>query len=149
MQGLGVALKCGATKAHFDSCVGIHPSAAEEWVTMSNPARWVHYLPLCAFYFVSFRLFVWSGSRCPLARWGFFVDLSVPLPESFSSICVCLLLLRPVLLTFCSVAAAAAAVGSGRCSICRPCSPPCRRRVACKGQFAEPLGAEAAGYKGE
>ena len=23
------------------------------------------------------------------------------------------------------------------------------RRVACKGQFAEPLGAEAAGYKGE
>ena len=39
MQGLGVALKCGATKAQFDSCVGIHPSAAEEWVTMSAPAR--------------------------------------------------------------------------------------------------------------
>ena len=39
MQGLGVALKCGATKAQFDSCVGIHPSAAEEWVTMSTPAR--------------------------------------------------------------------------------------------------------------
>lgn len=41
MQGLGVALKCNATKAQFDSCVGIHPSAAEEWVTMSSPARWV------------------------------------------------------------------------------------------------------------
>lgn len=39
MQGLGVALKCGATKAQFDSTVGIHPSAAEEWVTMSAPAR--------------------------------------------------------------------------------------------------------------
>ena len=42
MQGLGIALKCGATKAVFDSCVGIHPSAAEEWVTMSNPARRVN-----------------------------------------------------------------------------------------------------------
>ena len=39
MQGLAVALKCGATKAQFDSTVGIHPSAAEEWVTMSTPAR--------------------------------------------------------------------------------------------------------------
>ena len=39
MQGLGIALKCGATKAMFDSTVGIHPSAAEEWVTMSTPAR--------------------------------------------------------------------------------------------------------------
>ena len=34
MQGLGIALKCGATKAHFDSTIGIHPSAAEEFVTM-------------------------------------------------------------------------------------------------------------------
>ena len=41
MQGLGIALKCGATKAMFDSTVGIHPSAAEEWVTMSAPARQV------------------------------------------------------------------------------------------------------------
>jgi glutathione reductase (NADPH) len=41
MQGLGIALKCNACKAHFDSCVGIHPSAAEEWVTMNTPARWV------------------------------------------------------------------------------------------------------------
>jgi glutathione reductase (NADPH) len=39
MQGLAVALKCNATKAQFDSCVGIHPSAAEEWVTMSSAAR--------------------------------------------------------------------------------------------------------------
>ena len=39
MQGLGIALKCGATKEVFDSTVGIHPSAAEEWVTMSTPAR--------------------------------------------------------------------------------------------------------------
>ena len=34
MQGLGVALKAGATKADFDATVGIHPTAAEEFVTM-------------------------------------------------------------------------------------------------------------------
>lgn len=39
IQGLGVALKAGATKAHFDATVGIHPSAAEEFVTMRNRQR--------------------------------------------------------------------------------------------------------------
>lgn len=34
LQGFGVALKMGATKADFDSCVAIHPTAAEELVTM-------------------------------------------------------------------------------------------------------------------
>jgi glutathione reductase (NADPH) len=34
MQGLAVALRCGATKAQFDATVGIHPTAAEEFVTM-------------------------------------------------------------------------------------------------------------------
>lgn len=38
-QGLGIALKCGATKAQFDATVGIHPTAAEEWVTMRTPVR--------------------------------------------------------------------------------------------------------------
>ncbi len=33
-QGLGIALKAGATKAQFDATVGIHPTAAEEFVTM-------------------------------------------------------------------------------------------------------------------
>ena len=33
-QGFGIALKCGATKAQFDATIGIHPSAAEEFVTM-------------------------------------------------------------------------------------------------------------------
>jgi len=41
MQGFGVALKCGATKAQFDSCVGIHPSSAEEFVTMRTKTRTV------------------------------------------------------------------------------------------------------------
>ena len=36
-QGLGIALKCGATKAQFDATVGIHPTAAEEFVTMRTP----------------------------------------------------------------------------------------------------------------
>jgi glutathione reductase (NADPH) len=34
MQGFGVAVKMGATKADFDSCVAIHPTASEELVTM-------------------------------------------------------------------------------------------------------------------
>jgi glutathione reductase (NADPH) len=36
VQGLAIALKCGATKAQFDATVGIHPTAAEEFVTMRN-----------------------------------------------------------------------------------------------------------------
>ena len=34
VQGLAVAVKCGATKRQFDQTVGIHPTAAEEFVTM-------------------------------------------------------------------------------------------------------------------
>ena len=34
MQGIAVALKAGAVKADFDSTVGIHPTSAEELVTM-------------------------------------------------------------------------------------------------------------------
>ena len=34
IQGLGVAVKMGATKADFDATVGIHPTSAEEFVTM-------------------------------------------------------------------------------------------------------------------
>ncbi len=34
IQGFAVAVRCGATKADFDATVGVHPSAAEEFVTM-------------------------------------------------------------------------------------------------------------------
>ena len=34
LQGFGVAIKMGATKADFDNCVAIHPTSAEEFVTM-------------------------------------------------------------------------------------------------------------------
>lgn len=34
LQGFGVAMKMGATKADFDNCVAIHPTAAEEVVTL-------------------------------------------------------------------------------------------------------------------
>lgn len=37
IQGFAVALKAGATKAVFDSTIGIHPTAAEEFVTMRTP----------------------------------------------------------------------------------------------------------------
>ncbi|PCJ35311.1 MAG: glutathione-disulfide reductase [Moraxellaceae bacterium] len=39
VQGLAIALKCGATKAQFDSTIGIHPTAAEEFVTMRTPVK--------------------------------------------------------------------------------------------------------------
>ncbi len=34
VQGIGIALKAGATKQAFDATIGIHPTAAEEFVTM-------------------------------------------------------------------------------------------------------------------
>lgn len=39
VQGFAVAMKAGATKAIFDSTIGIHPTAAEEFVTMREPAK--------------------------------------------------------------------------------------------------------------
>ena len=39
VQGLAIALTAGATKAQFDATVGVHPSAAEEFVTMYQPAE--------------------------------------------------------------------------------------------------------------
>ena len=38
MQGIAVALKAGATKQVFDDTIGIHPTAAEEFVTMRTPS---------------------------------------------------------------------------------------------------------------
>ena len=37
IQGFAVALQCGATKAQFDATIGIHPTSAEELVTMRSP----------------------------------------------------------------------------------------------------------------
>jgi len=37
VQGIAIALKAGATKATFDNTIGIHPTAAEEFVTMREP----------------------------------------------------------------------------------------------------------------
>ncbi len=34
VQGLAIAVKCRATKAQFDATIGIHPTAAEEFVTL-------------------------------------------------------------------------------------------------------------------
>lgn len=36
IQGLAVAIKAGATKAQFDATIGIHPTAAEEFVTLRS-----------------------------------------------------------------------------------------------------------------
>jgi glutathione reductase (NADPH) len=37
VQGLAIALKAGATKQIFDDTIGVHPTAAEEFVTLRTP----------------------------------------------------------------------------------------------------------------
>ncbi len=39
IQGLSIAINCGATKADFDRTVGVHPTAAEEFVTLRTRTR--------------------------------------------------------------------------------------------------------------
>ena len=38
-QGFGVAIKMGATKQDFDNTVGIHPTTAEEFTTLTTTKR--------------------------------------------------------------------------------------------------------------
>jgi glutathione reductase (NADPH) len=38
IQGIAIALKMGATKAQFDATIGIHPTSAEEFVTLREKA---------------------------------------------------------------------------------------------------------------
>jgi len=38
VQGVAIAIKMGATKADFDNTIGVHPTSAEELVTMRTPA---------------------------------------------------------------------------------------------------------------
>ncbi|MEZ4252546.1 MAG: glutathione-disulfide reductase [Polyangiales bacterium] len=42
VQGFAVALRAGATKAQLDATIGIHPTAAEELVTMRTPVPSMH-----------------------------------------------------------------------------------------------------------
>ncbi|MNI99434.1 Glutathione amide reductase [compost metagenome] len=37
VQGLAIALKAGASKQLFDETIGVHPTAAEEFVTLRTP----------------------------------------------------------------------------------------------------------------
>ena len=39
VQGLAIAVKCRATKAQFDATIGIHPTSAEEFVSLREPVR--------------------------------------------------------------------------------------------------------------
>jgi glutathione reductase (NADPH) len=39
IQGIAIAVKLGATKAQFDATIGIHPTAAEEFVTMREKSE--------------------------------------------------------------------------------------------------------------
>ena len=44
-QGFAVAVKAGLTKVDFDATVGIHPTSAEEFVTMRTPTRKIRQSP--------------------------------------------------------------------------------------------------------
>lgn len=44
LQGFGVAIKMGATKKDFDSCVAIHPTSAEELVSGKSLYLSFHFL---------------------------------------------------------------------------------------------------------
>ena len=35
-QGVGIAMKCGMTKEQLDSCVGIHPTVAEDCIGLDK-----------------------------------------------------------------------------------------------------------------
>ncbi|KAK8936873.1 hypothetical protein KSP39_PZI012311 [Platanthera zijinensis] len=39
IQGIAIAVKAGLTKVDFDATIGIHPTSAEEFVTMRTPTR--------------------------------------------------------------------------------------------------------------
>jgi glutathione reductase (NADPH) len=39
LQGIAIAVKAGLTKAEFDATLGIHPTVAEEFVTLRQKAR--------------------------------------------------------------------------------------------------------------
>ena len=39
IQGFAVALAMGVTKQQLDNTIGIHPTAAEEFVTMRTPSE--------------------------------------------------------------------------------------------------------------
>ena len=39
IQGIAIAIKCGATKAQFDTTIGVHPTVAEEFVTMRTARK--------------------------------------------------------------------------------------------------------------
>ncbi len=39
IQGIGIAIKSGATKSDFDQTIGIHPTTAEEFVSMREPVN--------------------------------------------------------------------------------------------------------------
>ena len=41
VQGIAIAVKMGATKADFDATIGIHPSSAEEFVTMRTASYYL------------------------------------------------------------------------------------------------------------
>ena len=63
IQGIAIAVKLGATKAQFDATIGIHPTAAEEFVTMRirSSSAADHRSPLTSIISATARISVFAG----------------------------------------------------------------------------------------
>jgi hypothetical protein len=79
LQGFAVAIKAGLTKKQFDTTVGIHPTAAEELVTMRTPTRKIRkkseQTGVCVpffFHAVAYQVPGYATSLLPLSRFLYF-----------------------------------------------------------------------------
>jgi hypothetical protein len=82
MQGIAIAVKAGLTKQNFDATVGVHPTTAEEFVTLGNPTRKVRRdnpAKVCStlqiFPFVD--VFVWKSQKHRPSTMGLLVASSM------------------------------------------------------------------------
>ena len=72
-QGIAIAMKAGCTKAHFDGTVGIHPTAAEEFVSLRTPTRQIRQKRKEEERVVRVWGWVWlalAAMRCWAKKWG-------------------------------------------------------------------------------
>jgi len=78
-QGFAIAIKAGLTKAQFDATIGVHPSAAEEFVTMRTPTRKIRKSPsseVSRWFSACFSLIFLSRKSCIGQQNKYIGDLS-------------------------------------------------------------------------
>ena len=76
IQGIAIAVKLGATKAQFDATIGIHPTAAEEFVTCAKRPLTLGTVSCCSVGHYGRHQSVWAAHRG---------DAGVPAPRRKTS----------------------------------------------------------------